>query len=315
MVSTLMTLTELRYLVTLAELGHFGKAAEACHVSQPTLSIALKKLEESLDVTLIERSKTRIVPTSTGEAIIKQAKEVLRQASLIKDIAHSGKNSLSSPFKLGAIFTIGPYLFPHLLPQLKNSAPEMPLIIEESYTGVLRKKLIDTSLDAIIIALPFNEKDTVTKPLYEEPFVVMLPKNHPLAKDKSINPEALLNETVLLLGEGHCLRDQILSALPELKQHIMSDELSIAASANTSLDTLKHMVASGLGITILPMSAVGLNQQQAGDVCIRPFTPSVTSKKLTRTVALAWRMSFPRHKAIDALTKAVNHCDIPLNNE
>lgn len=308
-----MTLTELRYLVTLAELGHFGKAAEACHVSQPTLSIALKKLEENLGVTLIERSKARIVPTSTGEAIIKQAREVLRQASLIKDIAHSGKNSLTSPLKIGAIFTIGPYLFPYLLPQLKDVAPDMPLIIEENYTSVLRKKLVDTSLDAIIIALPFTEKDTVSKPLYEEPFVVMLPSDHPLAGTSSIDPSALLNESVLLLGEGHCLRDQILTALPELKQHIMSDEHSIAASANTSLDTLKHMVASGLGITILPVSAIGLSQQLASNVCIRPFSPSKASDKLKRTVALAWRMSFPRHKAIDALSDSISHCDIPLD--
>ncbi|MCK5881322.1 MAG: LysR family transcriptional regulator [Sinobacterium sp.] len=308
-----MTLTELRYLVTLADLGHFGKAAEACHVSQPTLSIALKKLEENLGVILIERSKTRIVPTSTGEAIIKQAKEVLRQASLIKDIAQSGKKSLNSPLKIGAIFTIGPYLFPHLLPQLKKTAPDMPLIIEENYTRILRSKLVDTSLDAIIIALPFNEKDTVCKPLYEEPFVVMLPSKHPLSQVESIDPSALLKESVLLLGEGHCLRDQILTALPELKQHIMSDKLSIAASANTSLDTLKHMVASGLGITILPISATGLTQQLTDEVCIRPFTPSKTADKLTRTVALAWRMSFPRHKAIDALSDSVNHCKIPLN--
>ena len=310
-----MTLTELRYLVTLAELGHFGKAAEACHVSQPTLSIALKKLEEDLGITLIERSKARIVPTSTGEAIIKQAREVLRQASLIKEIAHSGKGSLNSPLKIGAIFTIGPYLFPHLLPQLRQTAPDMPLIIEESYTAILRKKLVDTTLDAIIIALPFTEKDIVTKPLYEEPFVVMLPSNHPLAAETHIQPSALLQENVLLLGEGHCLRDQILMGLPELKQHLLNDKRSIVSSTNTSLDTLKHMVSSGLGITILPISATGLNQQQASDICIRPFAPSEASNKLKRTVALAWRMSFPRHKAIDALSYSVNHCNIPLHSK
>ncbi len=309
-----MTLTELKYLVTLAELGHFGKAAEACHVSQPTLSIALKKLEESLDLTLIERSKNKIVPTSTGEAIIKQAKVVLHQAAMIKDIADTGKNALTSPLKVGAIFTIGPYLFPHLLPQLKQAAPQMPLIIEESYTATLRKRLIDTELDAILIALPFKENDVVTKPLYEEPFVVMLPSDHPLAEDATIDPKALLDETVLLLGEGHCFRDQILTALPELKQKFIQNDYAMAASANTSLDTLKHMVATGLGLTILPMSATGLNSQLEGSVVIRPFKPSNAAKKLTRTVALAWRMSFPRFEAMDILSQAVNRCDIPLKS-
>jgi len=307
-----MTLTELRYLVTLAELGHFGKAAEACHVSQPTLSIALKKLEESLGVTLIERSKSRIVPTSTGEAIVKQAKEVLRQAALIKDIASTGQNALQTPLRVGAIFTIGPYLFPHLLPQLKLQAPEMPLIIEESYTGVLRKKLNDTSLDAIIIALPFNENDVVTKPLYEEPFVVMLPQSHPLATKASIDPEALLNETVLLLGEGHCFRDQIFAALPELKQRFLDNDYAVAASANTSLETLKHMVATGLGLTILPLSAAVLNPALEQTVVIRPFSSNSTAAKLTRKVALAWRMSFPRGEAMDVLSEAVNCCEIPV---
>ena len=306
-----MTLTELKYLVTLAELGHFGKAAEACHVSQPTLSIALKKLEENLGVTLIERSKSRIVPTSNGEAIIQQAKEVLKQAALIKEIAHSGNNALNSPLKLGAIFTIGPYLFPHLLPRLKQIAPKMPLIIEESYTASLRKKLVDTQLDAILVAMPFNEPDVVTKPLYEENFVVMMPKDHPLAEQSNIKPSELLQHTVLLLGEGHCFRDQIFYALPELKQMFLHNDYAMAASANTSLDTLKHMVASGLGLTILPMSAAGLNDHLSQSVCIKHFSGEAASK-MKRTVALAWRMSFPRFEAMDAVTQAINSCDLPI---
>ena len=306
-----MTLTELKYLVTLAELGHFGKAAEACHVSQPTLSIALRKLEDNLGVTLIERSKSRIVPSATGEAIIQQAKEVLKQASIIKDIAHSGKNALSSPLKIGAIFTVGPYLFPHLLPQLKQLAPEMPLIIEESYTAVLRKKLVDTQLDAIIVALPFSEPDVVTKPLYEEPFVAMLPIDHPLAAQSALKANDLLSETVLLLGEGHCFRDQIFQAMPELKQKLQQNQYAMAASANTSLDTLKHMVASGLGITILPLSAAGLHNDLHQSVCIKPFAGK-TGAAMSRTGALAWRMSFPRFEAMDVLGQAVNRCDLPI---
>lgn len=301
-----MTLTELRYLVTLAQTGHFGKAAEACHVSQPTLSIALKKLEEELGVTLIERSKNHILPTPVGEKVINQAKLVLSQTKVIEDIANAGKDSLGSPLRLGAIYTIGPYLLPHLLPELKQLAPQMPLIIEENFTAVLRQKLVDTSLDAILIALPFNEPDVVTKVLYEEPFVILMPKDHPWAKDSEIAPERLAEETVLLLGEGHCFRDQVLQYSPGLAEKLKQEDYAIAASSNTSLDTLKHMVASGLGITVLPLSAAGLNQFSEERLCVRPFTADGPK----RTVALAWRASFPRFAAIDTVYNAVNQCRV-----
>lgn len=301
-----MTLTELRYLVTLAQTGHFRKAAEACHVSQPTLSIALKKLEEELGVTLIERSKSRLLVTAIGEQVIKQAQHVLAQANIIHEIADAGKDSLGSTLRLGAIFTIGPYLFPHLLPEIKKLAPDMSLMLEENYTAILRKKLVDTSLDAILIALPFNEPDVVIQKLYEEPFVVLLPKAHPWAKRDKINPAELTQQVVLLLGEGHCFRDHVLSACPGLKERMQEDDYPIAASANTSLDTLKHMVASGLGITVLPQSAAGLTQFSQEQLCTLPFTDDGPK----RTVALAWRASFPRFKAIDTLSNAVHQCRV-----
>ena len=303
----MMTLTELRYLVTLAETGHFGKASEVCHVSQPTLSIALKKLEEKLGVSLIERSKNRIFPTAIGEKVIQQAKVVLSQANMVQEIASAGKDSLNSPIKLGAIFTIGPYLFPHLLPELNQLAPDMPLVLEENYTALLRKKLSDASLDAIVIALPFNETDVVTRKIYEEPFVLLVPKDHRWAKRDTITTTELAEETVLLLGEGHCFRDQVLAACPELKQRMLEDDYPIAASANTSLDTLKHMVASGLGITILPRSAAHLsdfNQQQL--ITVAFAEDNIPS----RSVALAWRASFPRFKAIDTISDAMKQCRI-----
>ena len=303
----MMTLTELRYLVTLAEAGHFGKASEVCHVSQPTLSIALKKLEEKLGVSLIERSKNRIFPTDIGEQVIQQAKVVLAQANMINEIAKSGQNSLNSPIKLGAIFTIGPYLFPHLLPELKLLAPDMPLVLEESYTAVLRKKLSNASLDAIVIALPFNEPDVVCKKIYEEPFVLLIPKDHRWAQRKNIKTSELAEETVLLLGEGHCFRDQVLAACPELKQRMLEKDYPIAASANTSLDTLKHMVASGLGITILPKSAAQLTDYNQQQLITLPFSDDNIP---TRSVALAWRASFPRFKAIDTISTAMQQCSI-----
>ncbi|CAA0082031.1 Hydrogen peroxide-inducible genes activator [BD1-7 clade bacterium] len=303
----MMTLTELRYLVTLAETGHFGRAAEICHVSQPTLSIALKKLEEKLGISLIERSKNHIFPTAIGEQVIQQARLVLSQARMVEEIASAGKDSLSTPLKLGAIFTIGPYLFPHLLPELKRLAPDMPLVLEESYTEVLRSKLVDAALDVILIALPFTESDVVTRKLYDEPFVVLMPKDHPWAEQRTINIDQLTEETVLLLGEGHCFRDQVLNACPHLKEQMQKETYPIAASANTSLDTLKHMVASGLGITVLPLSAAGLYGYNQEQLCIRPFNGDSIP---TRTVALAWRASFPRFKAIDTLCDAVNKCSV-----
>lgn len=173
-----MTLTELRYIVTLAQERHFGRAAERCFVSQPTLSVAVKKLEEELGVALFERSKSSVQVTPLGEKIVAQAQRVLEQSSVIKELANAGKDQLSSPLRIGAIYTIGPYLFPHLIPALTRSAPQMPLYIEESFTANLRRKLRSGELDAIIVALPFTETDVVTKPLYEEHFEVLMPADH-----------------------------------------------------------------------------------------------------------------------------------------
>ena len=176
-----MTLTELKYIVTLAQEQHFGKAAERCFVSQPTLSIAVKKLEEELGCVLFERSKSRVQTTSLGDEIVAQAQLVLSQTAVIKEMATAGKNHLSSSLNVGAIFTIGPFLFPHFIPELQRLAPEMPLYVEEGDTGTLRRRLRSGELDAIIISLPFSEPDIVTLNLYDEPFVVVMDKKHPLA--------------------------------------------------------------------------------------------------------------------------------------
>lgn len=197
-----MTLTELRYVVTLARERHFGRAAERCHVSQPTLSVAVKKLEDELGIPpLFERSKSSIRVTEVGQRIIEQAQRVLDQVGVIKDMAQDGKNQLNSPLKVGAIYTIGPYLFPHLLPELRRAAPDMPpLYIEENYTASLRQKLRHSELDAIIIALPFEEPEVVTLPLYDEPFVVLLPADHPLTEKEQVTAEEMAKEQLLLLG-------------------------------------------------------------------------------------------------------------------
>ncbi len=302
-----MTLTELRYIVTLAQEQHFGRAAERCFVSQPTLSIAVKKLEEELGVSLFERSKTRVQPTPLGEKIIAQSQLVLEQTAAIKDIASAGKDQLSSPLQVGAIFTIGPYLFPLFIPELQKIAEDMPLLVEEGYTATLRQRLRKGELDVIIVALPFTEADVVTQGLYEEPFVVLLPVSHPLTQMSEITPSDLNGYNVLLLGEGHCFRDQVLEACPNLQPSLENNNGRIRTAAEgSSLETMRHMVASGLGITILPQSAAGTSSYSNNQLVTRPFAEPAP----TRTVALAWRASFPRHKAIDALRDSINQCKL-----
>lgn len=297
-----MTLTELRYLVALSETGHFRRAAQQCNVSQPTLSIAIKKLEGELGIDLFERTRHNISPTPTGERIIEQARTILRETHKLQNLADSGKDPLGSVLSVGAIYTVGPYLFPRLVTTLQKLAPQMPLFIEESYTADLRGKLTGGELDAIFVALPFTETDVVTREVYDEPFVVMLPEHHPLAADQTVDPAALAAHRVLLMGEGHCFRDQVLEACPGLQQAISdSHARGQAVVEGSSLETLKHMVASGLGITVLPQSAADVATYGEQTLAIRPFRKPAP----VRTIALAWRVSFPRHQAIDILSQAL----------
>lgn len=299
-----MTLTELRYIVTLAQEQHFGRAAERCHVSQPTLSVGVKKLEDELGVLIFERSKTAVRLTPVGEGIVTQAQKVLEQAQSIRELAQAGKNQLAAPLKVGAIYTIGPYLFPHLIPQLHRVAPQMPLYIEENFTHVLRDKLRTGELDAIIIALPFQEADVLTKALYDEPFYALLPADHPWAKLKSIDTEMLNDKSLLLLGEGHCFRDQVLEACPTLRKADEAHKHTTVESS--SLETIRHMVASGLGVSVLPFTAVDSHHYAPGIIEVRPLTPPAPY----RTVAIAWRASFPRPKAIELLADSIRLCSV-----
>ena len=300
-----MTLTELRYIVTLAQEQHFGRAAERCHVSQPTLSVGVKKLEDELGVLIFERSKTAVRLTPVGEGIVAQAQKVLEQAQGIRELAQAGKNQLAAPLRVGAIYTIGPYLFPHLIPQLHRVAPDMPLYIEENFTHVLREKLRTGELDAIIIALPFHEADVLTRPLYDEPFSVLMPAGHPWTGLSCIDPTQLNESNLLLLGEGHCFRDQVLEACPASRRS--GEESSRHTTVeSSSLETIRHMVASGLGVSVLPLSAVDSHHYAPGVIDVRPFCAPVP----TRTVAIAWRASFPRPKAIDVLTDSVRLCSV-----
>ncbi len=296
-----MTLTELRYIVCLAQEQHFGLAAERCNVSQPTISIAVKKLEGELGINIFERSKNNVRLTPIGSQVIKQSQRVLDEASAIKDIAKSGANQLNSPLHVGAIFTIGPYLFPHFIPPLQKTAPNMPLVIEEGYTSTLRGRIRSGEVDVILISMPFSEPDIVVQPLYREPFVLLIPSSHALNKKQHIEDTDLDEENVLLMGEGHCFRDQVISALPNINRQQSDRATILDMTEGSSIETLSHMVASGLGVTVLPKSAaIGITQRNQGLV-----TKPIANLSLARTTAMAWRASFPRHKAIDALRDAI----------
>ncbi|MDG1938090.1 MAG: hydrogen peroxide-inducible genes activator [Pseudomonadales bacterium] len=305
-----MTLTELKYIITLSRTLHFGEAAKQCFVSQPTLSIAVKKLEAQLGVNIFERSRHALMITPVGQRIIDQAERVLSESNIIEQIALADKDPLSSVFRLGAIYTVGPYLYPNLVPTIRQSAPKMPLYVEEDFTANLRDKLSQGSLDAAVIAMPFTASDVVVKELYQESFAVLMPASHPLANKPAIKHNDLVDEAILLLGEGHCFRDQVLAACPAIQRSLDANNAPGKMIAEgSSLETIKHMVGSGLGVTILPSSAVADtgNDPKAATV-VRPFcTPEPT-----RTIALAWRASFPRHQAIDQIIKSIRSTSAAL---
>ncbi|GGY02861.1 LysR substrate-binding domain-containing protein [Paludibacterium paludis] len=301
-----MTLTELRYIVAVAREKHFGRAAQSCFVSQPTLSIAIKKLEDELAVTLFERGGPEIAVTEIGERIIEQAQRVLEEADAIKRLAGEHQNELAGPLKLGVIFTISPYLLPRLIPALRILAPEMPLIIEENYTVRLAEMLKRGEVDAIIVADPFDEAGTIAYPLYEEPFVVATPKGHRWEERACLEPCELSQESVLLLTQGNCFRDQVLQACSELTSRSSQHAGGLASTLQgSSLNTIRHMVASGMGVTVMPTTSVS----EADDalLSIIPFTEPAPSRK----VLLVTRKQYFRRKAIGTLQQAVFRSGLP----
>ena len=300
-----MTLTELKYIVAVAREKHFGRAAEACFVSQPTLSVAVKKLEDELDVKLFERGSSEVGITPLGEQIVRQAQLVIEQAGAIKDIAKRGKDPLAGPLSLGIIYTIGPYLLPELVKHAIARTPQMPLMLQENFTVKLLEMVRSGDLDCAIMAEPFPDAGLATAALYDEPFVVALPKAHALSKRKAISAEELKQETMLLLGTGHCFRDHVLEVCPEfarLASHVEGLRKSFEGS---SLETIKHMVASGMGITVVPQLSVQPELQPSSSFLkYIPFSAPVP----TRRVVLVWRRSFTRYEAIAALRNAVYAC-------
>lgn len=298
-----MTLTELKYIVAVANERHFGRAAEKCFVSQPTLSVGIRKLEEELGVSLFERDKQDVRLTVVGERIVAQAARVLEEASQIRKIASAGRDPLAEPLKVGAIYTVAPYLYPRLIPALQQVTPQLHLLLEENFTSRLTERLRRGEVDVIIVALPFEEAGVDIQPLYHEPFTVAVPHDHPWHTSKVIEPDALADETTLLLGSGHCFRDQVLQACPELNRSSAQSGNMQKTLEGSSLETIRYMVASGTGVTVLPCTAAGANPL----LRYIPFADPVP----LRTIALAWRKSFPRPEAIAALRQAILASDLP----
>ena len=288
-----MTLNELKFIVALAQARNFRKAAENCFVSQPALSLAVKKLEDELGVLLFERSRSDVTMTTVGELVVEQAMRAIDEANRVKEIAKQGNNQLAGALKLGVIYSVGPYLLPEIIPILRKTAPEMPLIVEENLTSNLEMQLRNGVIDVAIIALPFEIPGVKTLPLYEEEFVVVVPSEHDWAGLKAVDASELANEKVLLLNSGHCFSNQVLQACPSLSRN--GEILQ-----GNSLDTIRNMVASNLGITVLPISAT-ISRYENPLVKVIPFKKPIP----TRKIALAWRKSYGREQAVEEIGKAI----------
>lgn len=291
-----MTLTELRYVVALAQERHFGRAAQKCFVTQPTLSLALAKLEDELGVRLFERNKNEVLVAPMGAPIIEQARRVLDEVGKIVSLARGSQDQLAGALRLGVIPTIGPYLLPDLVPILHKRAPGMPLMIEENFTGNLAPMLRDGDIDAAIVALPFVVPGVNTRTLYEEPFSVVVPEGHAWARKKRVRPEELSGENLLVLNAGHCFREQVMEACPGQSNTASPD----AGRSGSSLETIRNMVASGLGVSVLPATAL---QPRYANRLVKQI--AFTRPAPSRKVAIAWRASFSRPQAVDAVVQSI----------
>ena len=288
-----MTLIELKFVMAVAQERNFRRAAEKCFVTQPALSLGIKKLEDELNVMIFERSRSDVTPTEIGAQIIEQASRVLEEAARIKQLAELGKNQLKGALKLGMIHSVGPYLLPEIIPILRKTAPDMPLEVEENLTANLETQLRNGVIDVAIVALPFDVPGLQYKALYDEEFDVVVPIHHHWATRKQINPEELSEEKVLLLNSGHCFSNQVTQACPELSRK--GEVLQ-----GNSLETIRNMVASNLGITVLPCSATA-ERYNNPLIKVIPFT----SPAPTRRIAIAWRKSFVRVETVEKIVDAI----------
>lgn len=293
---TAVSLPELRYLVALADQRHFGRAARACSVTQPTLSTQIKKLERTLGSRLFERTSKSVHPTSLGERVVAQARLVLEATGAILDLARSEAEPLSGPLRLGVIPTLAPYLLPWLVPPLRKAFPRLHLVFRESKTVVMLEELAQHKLDVGILALPFDAPGIDHAPLFDEPFFVLVRSDHALASRARVREADLAGERVLLLDEGHCLRDQALAICGSAALHEPDGDFRA-----TSIETLRHMVAAGMGCTLLPALALSSRIDGVHKVAAVPFAPPSPSRRM----ALAWRRTHPRAKDFQALADVI----------
>jgi LysR family hydrogen peroxide-inducible transcriptional activator len=290
-----MTLRELRYLVALADFGHFGRAAEACNISQPTLSTQLKKLEGTLGVVFFERTNKTLYITPIGRRIVDQARKVLADADALVELSRETAAPLAGPLTLGVIPTLGPYLLPWLLPLLKHAYPDLRLILHENLTDDLIQRLRSHRIDAALLALPIKGEDLETRPLFDEPFYFACPREHPLAQAKTVSDVELRREKLLLLTDGHCLRDQALAVCGQREAPIENETGDFRA---TSLETLRQLVAAGMGSTLMPALAVAGGEDQG--FAVRPLTTGAS-----RRLGLVWRRAYPKGADLDLLASLI----------
>ena len=294
-----MTLNELRYVVAVAQTQHFSKAAEACHVSQPSLSIAVRKLEEELGITIFQRGKRQVEVTPEGESVVQQAQKVIEEAEKLSYLKSVQKSPLEGILKIGAIFTIGPYLYPSLIPYMREKYPEMPLHIDEDYTENLRKKLLTAEIDIAVLALPFSDPAIETLEVYDEDFMPLFYEGHPFTEMSEIKVEDIPNKDLLMLGKGNCFRDQVIAACPNCYSPSANADNWVVGS---SLETIRHMVAMKLGITVMPVTALAKQTDYPG-LDSRPFADPAPKRR----IILAWRSSFPRKEAVKVVADSLQN--------
>ena len=292
-----MTLRELEYLVALADHRNFRRAAEVCNVSQPTLSTQIRKLEEDLGVALIERAPRRILLTPAGEEAVARARTILTEATQLREAAARHRHPGAGRLRLGVFPTLGPYLLPHVVPRLMARYPDLELRLTEEKSALLRRRLIEGQLDAALLALPVEEPQLDGSVLFDEPFYLAVPPRHPLAREASVTPDTISDQHLMLLEEGHCLRDQ---ALEVCRLSGAGEQVGLRG---TSLETLRQMVMAGAGITLLPALAAQAPATGGAPLGILPFR----SGGFLRRIGLFWRRSTPMTELIEATAQLISH--------
>jgi LysR family transcriptional regulator, hydrogen peroxide-inducible genes activator len=295
-----LNLRDLRYLVGVADHRHFGRAAEACFVSQPTLSTQLKKLERELGVELIERSPRQVMLTEAGEQVVERARRILRETDTIREIARRAADPEAGSLRIGLFPTLAPYLLPHVVPRLHAAFPKLELLLVEDKTEVVLQQLRDGQLDVGLLALPVHDDQLHAEPLFAEDFVLAVPADHPLAEvGDPVEPSVLVDEDVLLLEEGHCLRDQALSVCK------LAGAAERSGFRATSLETLRQMVAAGVGVTLLPELAVQPPTPLSPDVRLLRFVEPAPQ----REIAMFWRRTSSYRDLLPQVAEVVR--DLP----